>query len=98
MPCSNAAKTRKLLKFAGMPQTNEMISAASGLKFSILRGHVEEILLLNKFFPTVDMCLSCEDIAQQSCAMVPRWRFLATFVRPVFSASHVQQASDMHAS
>jgi len=31
------------------------------------------------------MCLSCEDIAQQSCAMVPRWRFLATFASCVFS-------------
>jgi len=28
--------------------------------------------------------------------MVPRWRFLATFLRPVFSASRVQQISDMH--
>jgi len=33
-------------------------------------------LLLNIiFFPIVDACLSCEGIAQQSCAMVPRWRF-----------------------
>jgi len=30
VPCSNAAKTRKRLKFAGVPQTNETISAASG--------------------------------------------------------------------
>jgi len=31
--------------------------------------------LFNKFFfPIVDMCPSCEDIARQSCAMVPRWR------------------------
>jgi len=28
--------------------------------------------------------------------MVPRWRFLATFLRPVFSASRVQHASDLH--
>jgi len=28
--------------------------------------------------------------------MVPRWRFLATFLRPAFSASHVQQVSDLH--
>jgi len=34
---------------------------------------------LKGFFPIVDMCLSCEDIAQQSCAMVLRWRFLTTF-------------------
>ena len=27
--CSNAAKTRNPLKFAGVPQTNETISAAS---------------------------------------------------------------------
>jgi len=50
MPCSNAAKTRKPLKLAGVPQTPETISAASGPKFTILCGHVEDILLLNKFF------------------------------------------------
>ena len=44
-------------------------------------------MLLNKFFPIVDMCLSCEDIARQTCAIVPRWRFLATFLRPEFSVS-----------
>ena len=36
VPCSNAAKTRKPLKFAGMPHANETISAASGPKFTIL--------------------------------------------------------------
>jgi len=36
MPCSNAAKMRNQLKFGGVPQTNETISAASGLKFTIL--------------------------------------------------------------
>jgi len=38
------------LKFAGVPQTPEPISATSGPKFAILWGHVEEVLLLNKFF------------------------------------------------
>ena len=61
MPCSNAAKTRNVLKFAGVPQTNETISAASGPKFTILWEHVEEILLLNKFFSIVDKCLNCVD-------------------------------------
>jgi len=28
--------------------------------------------------------------------MVLRWRFLATFLRPVFTASRVQQVSDLH--
>ena len=92
---SNAAKTRKPLKLAGVPQTGKPISTASGPKFTILWGHVKDILLLNKFFPIYDTCLSCEDIARQSCAMVPRWRFLATFLRPVFSASRMQQVSDL---
>jgi len=50
MPYSNAAKTRKPLKVAGVPQTSETISAASGPKFTILWIHVEQVLLLNKFF------------------------------------------------
>jgi len=74
----------------------EPISAVSGPKFTILRGDVEEIILmLNMFFPIVDTCLSCEDIARHSCTMVPRWRFLATFLRPVFSASHVHNILDL---
>jgi len=40
MPCSNAAKTQNLLKFVGVPQTPEPISAISGPKFTILSGHV----------------------------------------------------------
>ena len=51
---------------------------------------------LASIFPIVDTCHSCEDIARQSCAMVPRWRFLATFLRPVFLASRVQHVSDLH--
>jgi len=50
LPCSNAAKTWKPLKLAGVPQTTGLISAASRLKFTILLGHLEEILLLNNFF------------------------------------------------
>ena len=74
-------------------QTNETISAASGPKFTILWGHVEEILLLNKFFsPIVDTCLSCKDIARQSCAMCRDGNFL----HPVFLASRVQHISDLY--
>ena len=96
VPCSNAAKMRNLLKFAGVCQTPKPISAVSEPKFAILWGHVEEVLLLNKFFPIVDTCLSCEDIARQSCVMVPRWRIFGHFLHPVFSASHVQHVSDLH--
>jgi len=44
MPCSNADKTRKKLKFGGVPQTNETISAASGPKFTILWERLEDII------------------------------------------------------
>jgi len=36
VPCSNAAKKRNPFKFAGVLQTIEPISAASGLNFTIL--------------------------------------------------------------
>jgi len=36
LPCSNAAKTRNPLKFAGVPQTRQRVSAASRPKFPIL--------------------------------------------------------------
>ena len=42
-------------------------------------------MLLEKFFPIVDKCLNCEDIARQICAMVPKWRFPTFFASCVFS-------------
>jgi len=48
--CSNKAKTRNPLKFAGVLQTGKPISAANGPMFTIMREHVEEILLFNNFF------------------------------------------------
>jgi len=50
VPCSNAAKMQNPLKFAGVPQTRQHISAISRPKFTILSGHVEEVLVFNKFF------------------------------------------------
>jgi len=94
--CSNSAKTRKPLKFAGVRQTRQQISAASRPKFTILWGHLEDILLLIKFFPIVDTCLSCEDIARQSCAMVPKCCIFGSFLGPAFPASCVQHVSDLH--
>jgi len=73
------------------------MSAASGPKFAILWSRVEEILLLNKFFfLIVDTCLSCKDIAQQSYAMVPKWRIFGDFLCHVFSASRMQHISGLH--
>ena len=50
MPCSNAAKMRNQLKFSGVPQTPEPISAVSRPKLTILSAHVEEVSLLNNIF------------------------------------------------
>ena len=41
---------RNLLKLDGVLQTTGPTSDASGLKFIILWGHVEEVLVLNTFF------------------------------------------------
>ena len=76
VPCSNAAKTWNPLKLPGDPQTNETVSSASGPKFTILRGHVEEILLLNKFF----FRLSIHSLfAKISPDEVVRWCQMAIF-------------------
>ena len=52
-------------------------------------------MLLNNFSPIVDTCLSCEDIARQSCTMVRRWRLFGDFLHPAFPASRVQHVSDL---
>jgi len=88
VPCSNTAKTRNPLKFTGVPQTRQQISAASGSKLPYYQN------TFNNFFS--DTCLSCEDIVRQSCTMVPRWPIFGDFLGPAFPASHVQHISDMH--
>jgi len=50
MSCSNAAKMRNSLKFAGVPQSRQQISAVSRPKFTISWGHVEEVSCLTSFF------------------------------------------------
>jgi len=80
------------LKFAGVPQTRQQISAICRPKFTILPGHVEEVLLFNMFFPIVDTGLSSEDIARQSCAMVPKWRFFAYCISNEPCAAHFRPA------
>ena len=82
--CSNDAKTQNPFKFAGVPQTPEPISAISVLKFTTLWGHVEEVLLSNKFFLIVDKCHSCEDIVRRSYAMVRRWRYFSSCICSTF--------------
>ena len=89
VPCSNAAKTQNPLKLAGVPKLANRRQVLVG-RSSPYCGDMWRTYCCLTFFPIVDTCLSCEDIARQSCAMVPRWRFLATFCvlclqRAVFS-------------
>ena len=52
--------------------------------------------LTSFFFPIVDTFFSCEDIARQSCGMVPRWRIFGDFLARAFPASRGQHISDLH--
>ena len=93
LPCSNAPKTRNPLKFAGVPQTRQRISAVSRPKFTILPGHVEEVLLLNKFFFRLSIHAFVAKIWPDKVA---RWCRDGDFLRPVFAASRMQRISDLH--
>jgi len=53
---------------------------------------VEEVLLFNKLFPIVETCLSWDDMAQQSCTMVPRWRFFVACISSKPRAVHFRPA------
>ena len=88
VPCSNAAKTRNSLKFIRVPQTPDPISAVSGPKFTILRRHVEEVLLLNKFFRLSIHAL----VAKIQPNKVVRWCRDGDFLRP-FCVLYFQRAA-----
>jgi len=47
---------------------------------------------LTSSFLIVDTCLSCEHIARQSCAMVPRWWFFACCIFSEPHAAHCRPA------
>ena len=68
--CSKEDKTRNQLKFAGVPQTTEPLSAVIGPTFTLLWGYMEEILLFNKFFP------ECRAVNPHCWA--PQWRHMGT--------------------
>ena len=79
VPCSNAANTQNPLKFVGVPQLANRSQPLVGRSSPHYEDMWRTYCCLTRFFPIVDMCLSCEDIARQSCAMVRRWRFLRYF-------------------
>jgi len=47
---------------------------------------------LTGFSPIVDTCLSFDDIARQSCAMVPKWRFFASCISSEPRTAHFRPA------
>jgi len=96
MPCSNAAKTQNPLKFVGVPQTNERISAVSGPKFTILSGHVKEILLLNKFFSDCRCMPYLRRYSPTKLCDGAQMAIFGDFLGPAFTASCVQHISDLH--
>ena len=92
VPCSNAAKMRNALKLPGVPKLRRQSQPLVGRSSPYCGDMWRRYCCLTSFFPIVDTYISCKDIARQSCAMVPRWRFLG----PAFSASHAQHVSDLH--
>ena len=94
--CIKAAKTRNPLKLAGVPKLPDRSQLLVGRSSPYCKDMWRRYCCLTSFFPIVDTCRSCEDIARQSCVMVPRWRLFVDFLRPVFAASRVQHISDLH--
>ena len=76
--CSNKTKTRNPLKFAGVPQTNERISAPGGPKFTILWRRMEKILF-NIFFRLSIHALVVKIWPDKVVQWCPDGQFLAIF-------------------
>ena len=85
MPCSNAAKTRNQLKFAGVPQTGQPISAAIGWRSPYCGDMWRTYCCLTRYFPILDTCLSWEDSARQRCDGAQMAIFGDFFASCVFS-------------
>ena len=78
VPCSKAAKTRNPLKFVGVPKLPDWSQPLVGRSSPYCGDIWGRYWRLTSFFPIVDMCLNCKDIARQPCGMVPRWRLFGS--------------------
>jgi len=66
-------------------------------KFTILQGHVEEVLLFKKFFFLLSIHAFVAKIQPDKFVRwCPDGDFFTSFLRAVFSASRAQQVSDLH--
>jgi len=84
------------LNFQGCPKLANRSQPLVGRSSPYYEDVWRRYCCLTGFFPIVDICLSCEDIARQSCGMLPRWRLFGDFLLAVFSASCTQHVSDLH--
>jgi len=89
-------RRRNPLKFVGCPKLPDLSQPLVGQSSPYCANVWRRYRCLTIFFLIVHKFLSCEDIARQSCAMVPRWRLFGDFFRPVFAARAVQHVSDLH--
>jgi len=64
VPCRNTAKTRNQLKLAGVPQTTDQYQPLLGRSSPYFGDIWRRYCCSTSFFPIVDMCLSCKDIAR----------------------------------
>jgi len=87
-PSLNAVKTRNPLKFAGVPQTRQQISAASEPKFTIFQGRVGEILLSTIFFRLSIRALVAKIQPDKVVRWCPNGEFLT-----IFWVLHLQRAA-----
>jgi len=93
VPRRNAAKTRKPFKLARVPQTTGSVSVVSRPKFTILWGHVKDILLLKKFFSDRRYVPYLRRHSPTKLCDGAQMAIFGEFLRPVFSSSRV---SDLH--
>jgi len=84
------------LKLSGVTQTTGSISAASGSS-PYYEDMWRRYCCLTSFFfrLSIRTCVSCEDMARQNYAMVPKWRFFGEFLGSAFPASRAQHVSDL---
>jgi len=90
--CSNAAKTRNPLNLQGCPKLANRSQSLVGRSSPYYEDMCRRYRCLTSFFFDVDTCLSCEDTARQSCAMVPKWRFFASCIFSEPRAAHFRPA------
>ena len=92
VPCSNAAKTRNPLKFAGCPKVANRSQPLVCRSSSYYQDMWRRYCCLTSFFSIVDTCLGSEVIARQSCAMVLKWRLFASCITSQPRAAHFTPA------